>query len=73
MTNIKFAIPSNVKRETSNVKLVVFDVLGKEVETLVNEELKPGTYQVDFDGSNFASGVYYYKLNSGIMLKRRRC
>ena len=43
----------------------VFDVLGREVATLVNEQLQPGTYEVDFDGSKFASGVYYYKLIAG--------
>jgi hypothetical protein len=41
------------------------DVLGREVSALVNEQLKPGTYEVDFDGSKFASGVYYYKLVAG--------
>jgi ribosomal protein S11 len=61
-TIIRFAISSNVKSQTSNVKLILFDVLGREVATLVNEELKPGTYEVDWDGTNFPSGVYYYKL-----------
>ncbi len=46
----------------SDTKLVVFDVLGKEIATLVNEQLKPGTYEVDFDGTNFPSGVYFYSI-----------
>lgn len=61
-TKIRFAIPSNVKRETSNVKLIIYDVIGREVATLVNEQLKPGTYEVDWDGSIFASGLYFYTL-----------
>ena len=56
-SKIKFQIS-----KLSEAKLIVFDVLGQEVETLVNEHLKPGIYEVDFDGSNFASGVYFYKL-----------
>ncbi len=44
------------------VSLKVFDVLGNEVATLVNEKQNAGTYEVDFDGSNFSSGVYFYKL-----------
>ncbi len=47
---------------TNYVSLKVYDVLGKEVVTLVNEKQNAGTYEVDFDGSNFPSGVYYYKL-----------
>jgi hypothetical protein len=47
---------------TNYVKLVVCDVLGREVETLVNEQLKPGSYEVEWDGSNYPSGVYFYKL-----------
>jgi len=46
------------------VKLVVYDLIGREVERLVNENLKPGTYEVEFDGSKYASGVYFYKLMS---------
>ncbi len=44
------------------VTIKVFDVLGKEIETLVNENLKPGTYEAAFDGSNYPSGVYFYRL-----------
>ncbi|MEO8512699.1 MAG: choice-of-anchor V domain-containing protein [Ignavibacteria bacterium] len=64
VTTIRFAIPSNVKSQTSNVKLVVFDILGKEVETLVNQQLKPGTYEVEWNGRNYASGIYYYRIQT---------
>ena len=47
------------------VTLKVYDVLGNEVVTLVNERKNPGSYKVEFDGSNFSSGVYYYKLKAG--------
>ncbi|MFI5145264.1 MAG: T9SS type A sorting domain-containing protein [Ignavibacteria bacterium] len=42
----------------------MYDILGREVSTLVNEQLKAGTYQIDWDGSNFASGVYFYELTT---------
>jgi hypothetical protein len=45
-----------------DVKLVVYDVQGREVQTLVNEKLQPGTYEAAFDGSSLNSGVYFYKL-----------
>jgi len=45
-----------------NVKLVVYDVNGREVQKLVNESLKPGTFETSFDGSSVNSGVYFYKL-----------
>ncbi|MCX6159698.1 MAG: YCF48-related protein [Ignavibacteriae bacterium] len=44
------------------VVLKVYDIMGREVQTLVNESLKPGTYEVSFDGSSLNSGVYFYKL-----------
>ena len=50
---------------STNVKLIVFDILGKEVATLVNEKLQAGEYQVTFNGSNFTSGIYFYKLQAG--------
>jgi photosystem II stability/assembly factor-like uncharacterized protein len=49
----------------SYASLKVYDVLGKEVITLVNEQQKPGKYQVEWDGTNYSSGVYYYKLQAG--------
>ena len=71
-TKIKFDVPSNVKVQTSNVKLVIYDLLGREVATLVNEELKPGTYEADWDGSNFSSGVYFYKIISSDFVETKK-
>jgi hypothetical protein len=56
-TKIKIDVP-----KTALTKLIVYDILGREVATLVNEELKPGTYSFDWDGSNYASGIYFYRL-----------
>jgi hypothetical protein len=61
-TRIKFDISSNRKNETLNVKLIIFDILGREVTTLLSEKLKPGSYQIKFDGSNYPSGIYFYTL-----------
>ena len=58
-TKIKFQIP-----KSGLIKLIIYDALGREVQTLVNEQLSPGTYQADFDGTNLSSGIYYYKLES---------
>jgi len=72
VTIIKFSVPSNIKHETtpgggqvSNVKLVVFDVLGRAVAELVNELKEPGTYDVNWDASGVSSGVYFYRLSAG--------
>ncbi|HMQ77968.1 MAG TPA: T9SS type A sorting domain-containing protein [Ignavibacteria bacterium] len=59
-TNIKFSVP-----KAGFVKLIVFDMLGREVETLVNENLNAGTYNVDWKAANYSSGVYFYRLHSG--------
>ena len=48
-----------------NVELKVFDLLGREITTLVNESQTPGTYEVVFDASTMPSGVYYYKMQAG--------
>lgn len=62
-TTIKFAIP-NVNSDNSpiDVKLAVYDILGREVATIVNEKLYPDTYYYTFNGSNLTSGVYFYRL-----------
>ena len=66
-TTISYTIPSNVKGETINVTLKVFDVLGREVATLVNEFQQAGTYNSKFSIINYklSSGVYFYRLQSG--------
>jgi len=58
-TNIAFSI-----KEQSRVTLKVYDILGKEVASLINEVKQPGNYSVRFDGSNLPSGLYLYKLTS---------
>jgi hypothetical protein len=57
-------MPSELKL-IQYVLLKVYDVLGNEVTTLVNEEKPPGEYEVAFDRSKLSSGVYFYKLKSG--------
>jgi len=57
---------------TSFVTLKVFDMLGREVTTLVNEEMKPGSYQRTFDGSRLASGVYLYRLQAGTFVQTKK-
>ncbi len=54
------------------VKLTVYDALGKEVQVLVNEQLQPGSYEADWDASTCPSGVYYYRLESGIFSETRK-
>lgn len=58
-TNINFSVP-----KSDFVKMTVYDINGKEISTLVNQEMTPGTYKVDFDGSNLSSGIYYYIMTS---------
>lgn len=59
VTKISYSLPKN-----SHISLVVYDILGKEIITLANEKQNAGEYSVVFDGSNFASGLYFYKLQT---------
>ncbi len=59
-TTIKYSIPS-----TSKVKLTLFNLLGEEVTTLVNEEKVAGNYSVEFNAASLPSGVYFYHLKAG--------
>jgi len=59
-TKISFQIPV-----ISNVTLKIYDVLGREVRTLVNKELKAGSYKVDFNSKGLSSGIYFYRLTAG--------
>ena len=66
-TNIEYSIPVGTEYYfvQQNVQLKIYDVLGREVTTLVNQKQKPGNYEVTWDASNQPSGVYFYKLQTG--------
>ncbi|MBL7128002.1 MAG: T9SS type A sorting domain-containing protein [Ignavibacteria bacterium] len=66
-TVIKFAVP-----KAGDVRLRVFDALGREVVTLVNEHLSAGTYEVAFNASGYASSVYFYRLHAGDYAETKR-
>lgn len=67
VTTIQYTIPS-----TAEVKLKVFDLLGREIRTLVNERKPSGSYEVHFDGASLASGVYFYRLMAGNYVKTKK-
>jgi glucose/arabinose dehydrogenase len=58
--------------EASNVKLAVYDILGREVAVLVNERQAPGSYSVRFDADGLASGVYFYRIESAGFVQTRK-
>jgi photosystem II stability/assembly factor-like uncharacterized protein len=60
-TKIQF----DISETHSNASLRIYDILGREMETIVNEQLNAGTYEVEWNASNYPSGVYYYKLIVG--------
>jgi len=81
-TRIRYSVPTqsgragpqNADRQVpgiSDVKLSVYDILGREVAVLVNERKPAGTYVVPFDGSGLASGVYVYRLTAGSFVESR--
>jgi hypothetical protein len=74
LTIIKYTIGGNRVRGlgVGDVTLVVYDVLGRQVAVLVNERKAPGTYQVPFDGTGLASGVYIYRLTAGNFVQTKR-
>lgn len=62
VTKIKFSIPPSKGARGMMTRLTIYDILGKEVEVLINGELNPGTYEADWDASAYPSGVYFYRL-----------
>jgi hypothetical protein len=67
ITTIAFALP-----RSSHAMLKVFDILGKEVATLVDQELATGRYKVRWDASGFESGVYFYRLQAGEFVQTKK-
>jgi hypothetical protein len=66
-TTIKFAVP-----ERSNVLVKVYDILGSEVATLVNEELDAGWYRKTFNANNYSSGVYLFRMEAGKFISTKK-
>jgi len=60
LTTIRFSLP-----KSSNVNLVVYDLLGRKISTLVNEEKNAGNYEVSFNAIGLASGVYFFSIKAG--------
>ena len=71
-TKIKFTIPDVETGHAPSVQLLVYDVLGNEITTLVNEEKTEGTYEVEWNASNVPSGVYFYQLKTGSFVQTKK-
>jgi hypothetical protein len=66
-TVIEYSIP-----ESKFVSLIVYDMLGREVTVLVNENQQAGNYKVELNAENLSSGIYYYKISSGKYVETRK-
>jgi len=73
-TKIKFSVPVETLHATSlqHVTLKVYDVLGREIATLVNEDKSPGNYEVIFNAGGLASGMYIYRIQSGNFIESKK-
>ena len=73
-TKIKYSIPAslNPSKGGTLVSLKVYDLLGREVANLVNEEKPSGNYEIEFDGSMLPSGVYFYQLRVSALQSKDR-
>lgn len=73
-TTIKFTIPSvgTTHKLSMTTKLMIYDVLGREIKTLVNKPMQPGNYEVEFNAGALPSGIYFYKLQSGKQVQTQK-
>ena len=69
-TKIKFDIPAS--NGTSNVRLSIFDASGREVSTLINSQISPGSYEFEFNAKDLTSGVYFYRLTAGNFVETKK-
>ena len=63
-TTLNYNVPGNLSEDTYNVKLIVYDILGCKMETIVDERQPPGSYQYIWDASNYPSGMYICRLKA---------
>jgi len=66
-TRIKFSVP-----ERNNVTIKIFNMIGQEIQEIVNQEYEAGNYNVEFNASNLASGVYFYRIQSGNFVESKK-
>lgn len=77
-TKIKFSIPTVIairllpEKQSQLITLKVYNILGKEIATLVNEELAAGEHEVKFDATDLPSGIYFYQLNAGTFVRTNK-
>lgn len=71
-TKIKFELPKTDLTGRADVQIKVYDVLGREIVTLVNEKLRPGIYETEFNGDNLSSGVYFYVFKAGNYIESKK-
>lgn len=73
-TKIRFVVKSNVKSQMSIVNIKVYDLLGNEIATLVNEEKSAGIYEADFNADKYGltSGIYFYQLQTGNFVETKK-
>ncbi|PKL90413.1 MAG: hypothetical protein CVV23_00750 [Ignavibacteriae bacterium HGW-Ignavibacteriae-2] len=73
-TTIEYSFPHSElgSSDPISVSLIVYDILGHEVSTLVNEKQNPGSYKVEFNGKNLATGIYFYRLKVGNIVDSKR-
>ncbi len=71
-TKIKYTIPELKNGMPVNTKLSIYDILGKQVAVLVNKQQTAGEHEVLFDGENLSSGIYFYKLQFGNLIKTKK-
>jgi hypothetical protein len=66
-TTIRYSIP-----KASFVNIRIYDILGREVKTLANEQKQAGNYSINFNGNNFASGIYFYRMQAGNFIQTKK-
>ncbi|RPI17435.1 MAG: T9SS C-terminal target domain-containing protein [Ignavibacteriae bacterium] len=67
VTNIKYHLPNN-----SDVKIIIYDISGKEIEVLINDKQNAGIYEVEWNAGNYSSGVYFYKISAGNYVESKK-
>ena len=71
-TKIEYQIPDQARNDNTHVQLKVYDILGREVTTLVNKQQRPGSYEVEWNAENNPSGVYFYKISAGNFMETKK-